>query len=121
PCGHYRARPYHDSRSHTGHSHRVRCGDRARVPRLAGGHMKAGLILPQGWFGEFENWDPIRAYDRIIELAKLAERLGIESLWTGEHVLTKWGGEQVLLECLTLTAALAVEVPRVELGFTVLN
>jgi len=83
--------------------------------------MKAGLILPQGWFGEFENWDPIRAYDRIVELAKLAERLGIESLWTGEHVLTKWGGEQVLLECLTLTAALAVEVPRVELGFTVLN
>ena len=83
--------------------------------------MKAGLILPQGWFGEFEGWDPLRAYDRIIELAKLAEGLGIESLWTGEHVLTKWGGEQVLFECVTLTAALAVEAPRAELGFTVLN
>jgi alkanesulfonate monooxygenase SsuD/methylene tetrahydromethanopterin reductase-like flavin-dependent oxidoreductase (luciferase family) len=83
--------------------------------------MKAGLILPQGWFGEFENWDPVRAYDRIVELAKLARGLGIESLWTGEHLLTKWGGEQVLFECMTLTAALAVEVPDVELGFTVLN
>jgi alkanesulfonate monooxygenase SsuD/methylene tetrahydromethanopterin reductase-like flavin-dependent oxidoreductase (luciferase family) len=83
--------------------------------------MKAGLVLPQGWFGEFEGWDPIRAYERIVEVARLADRLGFESVWTGEHVLTKWGGEQVLLECLTLTTALAVEVPGVDIGFTVLN
>lgn len=83
--------------------------------------MKAGLILPQGWFGEFDGWDPLQAYDRVVEIGRLAESLGIDSLWTGEHVLTKWGGEQVLFECMTLTTALAVEVPRVELGFTVLN
>ena len=83
--------------------------------------MRAGLILPQGWFGEFEGWEPIRAFDRVVEIATLAANLGIESVWTGEHVLTKWGGEQVLFECMTLTAALAREVDGVELGFTVLN
>lgn len=83
--------------------------------------MKIGLILPQGWFGEFEGWDPIAAYERIVEIARLARRSGVESLWTGEHVLSKWGGEQVLFECVTLTAALAVDVPDIDWGFTVLN
>lgn len=83
--------------------------------------MKAGVILPQGWFGEFEGWDPVRAYDRVIEVAELVEKLGFQSLWTGEHVLTKWGGEQVLLECFTITAAVAARVRRVEIGTTVLN
>ena len=83
--------------------------------------MKAGLILPQGWFGEFEGWDPVRAYGRVIEIARLAEQSGLESVWTGEHVMSKWGGEQVLLECMTLTAAVAPQVRQVGLGFTVLN
>src|SRR4051812_29975724 len=83
--------------------------------------MRAGLILPQGWFGEFTDWDPVRAYERVIEIAQLAERLGLESAWTGEHALTKWGGQQVLLECMTLTAAVSVEVSRVGVGFSVLN
>lgn len=83
--------------------------------------MKAGLILPQGWFGEFEGWNPVRIYDRVLEVAHLAERLGLDSLWTGEHLLTKWGGEQPLLECFTLTTAVAAVVPRVEIGTTVLN
>jgi alkanesulfonate monooxygenase SsuD/methylene tetrahydromethanopterin reductase-like flavin-dependent oxidoreductase (luciferase family) len=83
--------------------------------------MRAGVILPQGWFGEFEGWDPTRAFDRVLELALLSEQLGFDSLWTGEHVTTKWGGEQNLLECFTVTAALAALVPRVELGTTVIN
>jgi alkanesulfonate monooxygenase SsuD/methylene tetrahydromethanopterin reductase-like flavin-dependent oxidoreductase (luciferase family) len=83
--------------------------------------MRAGIILPQGWFGEFERQHPVRAYERVIEVAELAERLGFDSLWTGEHVTTKWGGEQVLLECLTLTAALAARIPRVDIGTTVIN
>jgi alkanesulfonate monooxygenase SsuD/methylene tetrahydromethanopterin reductase-like flavin-dependent oxidoreductase (luciferase family) len=83
--------------------------------------VKAGLILPQGWFGEFEGWEPVRIYDRVLEVAHLAERLGFDSLWTGEHILTKWGGEQPLLECFALTAAVAAVVPRVEIGTTVLN
>jgi alkanesulfonate monooxygenase SsuD/methylene tetrahydromethanopterin reductase-like flavin-dependent oxidoreductase (luciferase family) len=83
--------------------------------------MRAGIILPQGWFGEFEGQHPVRAYERVVEVAQLAERLGFDSLWTGEHVTTKWGGEQTLLECLTLTAAIAARVPRVDIGYTVIN
>ena len=38
--------------------------------------MRAGLILPQGWFGEFADWDPVRAYDHVIEIAQLAAEHG---------------------------------------------
>lgn len=79
------------------------------------------MILPQGWFGEFEGWEPRRAYERILHLARLVEKLGFESIWTGEHVQTKWGGEQVLFDCVTLNAALAQAIPRVGVGFIVLN
>jgi alkanesulfonate monooxygenase SsuD/methylene tetrahydromethanopterin reductase-like flavin-dependent oxidoreductase (luciferase family) len=83
--------------------------------------MKAGLIVPQGWFGEFEGWDPVSAWNRCLDIARMAERLGFDSVWTGEHVQTKWGGEQVLFECVTMTTAIAVAVPRIGIGFTVLN
>jgi alkanesulfonate monooxygenase SsuD/methylene tetrahydromethanopterin reductase-like flavin-dependent oxidoreductase (luciferase family) len=79
------------------------------------------LILPQGWFGEFEGWDPLEAFARCLEIARAAERAGFDSLWTGEHLQTKWGGEQVLFECVTMTTAIAQAVGRVGLGFTVLN
>ena len=54
--------------------------------------MKVGLVLPQGYFNEFEGWEPGRAWDRIVELAQTAERLGFESIWTGEHVAVEVAG-----------------------------
>jgi len=83
--------------------------------------MKIGLIVPQGFFNEFEGWHPARAWDRILEIAQLAERLGFESLWTGEHVLAKWGGTSPAFDCFTLSTAIAALVPRVRIGFIVLN
>lgn len=83
--------------------------------------MRVGIILPQGWFGEFEGWDPIVAYDRVLALAQLSAKLGFESIWTGEHVQSKWGGEQVLFDCVTLSTALAQAVPKIGIGFLVLN
>lgn len=83
--------------------------------------MRVGIILPQGWFGEFEGWDPIAAYERVLALARLSADLGFESVWTGEHVQSKWGGEQVLFDCVTLTAAIAQAVPEIGIGFLVLN
>ena len=55
--------------------------------------MKVGLLLPQGYFNEFEGWRPADAWARILEIARLGERLGFDSLWTGEHVLAKWDPE----------------------------
>jgi alkanesulfonate monooxygenase SsuD/methylene tetrahydromethanopterin reductase-like flavin-dependent oxidoreductase (luciferase family) len=83
--------------------------------------MKVGLVLPQGYFNEFEGWQPARAWDRIVELALTAERLGFESIWTGEHVLSKWPGESIAFDCWALSAGLAPLVPNVGIGLIVVN
>ena len=83
--------------------------------------MQIGLVLPQGYFNEFEGWEPGRAWARIVELAQTAEKLGFESIWTGEHVLSKWPGESIAFDCWALSSGLAPLVPRVGIGMIVLN
>lgn len=83
--------------------------------------MKIGLLLPQGYFNEFEDWQPVDAWNRILAVARLGERLGFDSLWNGEHVLAKWNPEAIEFDCVTIMTAVAAVVPRVELGFTVIN
>lgn len=83
--------------------------------------MRVGLILPQGYFNEFDGWDPVKAWRRILELAGLAERLGFESIWFGEHVLSKWDPRAIAFDCVALATAVAATVPRVGIGFVVLN
>jgi alkanesulfonate monooxygenase SsuD/methylene tetrahydromethanopterin reductase-like flavin-dependent oxidoreductase (luciferase family) len=83
--------------------------------------MQVGLVLPQGYFNEFEGWEPGRAWARIVELAHTAEQLGFESIWTGEHVVSKWPGESIAFDCWALSSGLAPLVPRVGIGMIVLN
>src|SRR5579862_2786344 len=84
--------------------------------------MRIGLQLPQGYFSEFDGWDSARAWRRILEVAKLGERLGFESLWTGEHVLSKWlGPSSVAFDCFILSSAIAAQVPGPEIGFDIVN
>ncbi len=83
--------------------------------------MKIGLLLPQGYFNEFEGWTPTAAWERVLEVARLGERLGFDSLWTGEHVLAKWDPEGFAFDCVTLHTAVAAAVPRVDIGFGVIN
>jgi alkanesulfonate monooxygenase SsuD/methylene tetrahydromethanopterin reductase-like flavin-dependent oxidoreductase (luciferase family) len=83
--------------------------------------IKIGLLLPQGYFNEFEGWAPSAAWDRILDVARLGERLGFDSLWTGEHVLAKWDPEGFAFDCVTLHTAVAAAVPRVDIGFGVIN
>ena len=83
--------------------------------------MKVGMLLPQGYFNEFEGWTPAAAWDRIVEVARLGERLGFDSLWTGEHVLAKWDAEAMVFDCVTIHTAIAALVPRVDIGFGVIN
>jgi len=83
--------------------------------------MKVGLLLPQGYFSEFAGWSPVAAWERILEIAQLGERLGFDSLWTGEHVLAKWDPEHPVYDCVTLHTAVAAAVPRVDIGFGVIN
>jgi alkanesulfonate monooxygenase SsuD/methylene tetrahydromethanopterin reductase-like flavin-dependent oxidoreductase (luciferase family) len=83
--------------------------------------MKIGLLLPQGYFNEFDGWTPTAAWARILEVARLGEHLGFDSLWTGEHVLAKWDPEGIAFDCMTLHTAVAAAVPRVDIGFGVAN
>src|ERR671910_2500486 len=83
--------------------------------------MKIGLLLPQGYFNEFEGWHPVAAWERVLEIARLGERLGFDALWTGEHVLAKWDPEGIAFDCVTLHTAVAAAVPRVDIGFGVIN
>ena len=83
--------------------------------------MRLGLLLPQGYFNEFDGWRPDRAWARVVEVAREAERRGFDSVWLGEHVLAKWNDAETAFDCVTLAAAIAAAVPRVEIGFTVVN
>jgi alkanesulfonate monooxygenase SsuD/methylene tetrahydromethanopterin reductase-like flavin-dependent oxidoreductase (luciferase family) len=83
--------------------------------------VRLGLLLPQGYFNEFDGWQPDRAWARVVEVAREAERRGFDSVWLGEHVLAKWNDAGPAFDCVALAAALAAVVPRVEIGFTVVN
>ncbi len=83
--------------------------------------MKIGLLLPQGYFNEFEGWTAAAAWERILTVARLGERLGFDSLWAGEHVLAKWDPEGFSFDGVTLHTAIAAAVPRVDIGFGVIN
>jgi alkanesulfonate monooxygenase SsuD/methylene tetrahydromethanopterin reductase-like flavin-dependent oxidoreductase (luciferase family) len=83
--------------------------------------VRVGLLVPQGYFGEFDGWAPTDAWARVLAVAERGRRMGFESLWTGEHVLSKWDPLSLAFECATLSTALAARVPDVEIGFVVLN
>jgi len=83
--------------------------------------MQVGLLIPQGYFGEFDGWQPTAAWERMLALAERGRALGFGSLWTGEHVLSKWDPHSIVFDCFTVAAALAARVPDVELGFVVVN
>ena len=90
--------------------------------RSAGSQVRIGLQIPQGYFNEFDGWDTAKAWTRILEISKLGERLGFESLWTGEHVLSKWGGSgSIAFDCFVLSSAIAAACPAPDIGFDVVN
>ena len=83
--------------------------------------MKAGVIVPHGYFDEFDGWDAGRAWERILHVSELSEKLGFDSLWFGEHVLAKWDRHALMFDFFTIATGVAAAVPRVAIGFTVVN
>lgn len=79
--------------------------------------MKLGIIVPQGWTGEYAGWKPDRAWARTVEVAQQAERLGAESLWLFDHLHTvPKPTDEITFESFTSLAALATRTERVRLG-----
>ena len=82
--------------------------------------MKVGLMVPQGWKGEYDGWDPAAAWARSIELTKHAEALGFESLWVFDHFHTVPDPtDEITFESFTMLAAMAMVTSRVRLGHMV--
>ena len=79
--------------------------------------MKLGIIVPQGWTGEYDGWEPERAWERTVEVAQQAERLGAESIWLFDHFHTvPKPTDEITFESFTSLAALAAHTERVRLG-----
>jgi alkanesulfonate monooxygenase SsuD/methylene tetrahydromethanopterin reductase-like flavin-dependent oxidoreductase (luciferase family) len=71
-----------------------------------------GLILPQGWRGDL----PGRNFETVAGVARAADELGFDSIWMYDHLQTRDGDPEPVLECWTALAALARETKRVRLG-----
>ncbi len=83
--------------------------------------MRAGIIVPQGWTGEFAGWHPRSAWERGLEVARQAERLGFESLWAFDHFhTTPEPTDELTFESFTFLTALSQHTQRVRLGHIVM-
>ncbi len=83
--------------------------------------MKLGAIVPQGWQGEYDGWDPLDAWRRTVEVAKQADRLGYESIWLFDHFHTvPRPTDEITFESFTSLSALAALTQRVRLGHIVI-
>jgi F420-dependent oxidoreductase-like protein len=83
--------------------------------------MRIGVIVPQGWTGEYDGWDVRSAWARTEAVAAQAERLGFESLWAFDHFQTTPDPtDELTFESFTTLAALAARTTRIRLGHIVL-
>ena len=83
--------------------------------------MKLGAIVPQGWNGEFNGWDPLEAWRRSVAVAQQADRLGFESIWLFDHFHTvPRPTDEITFESFTSLSALAALTERARLGHVVI-
>jgi F420-dependent oxidoreductase-like protein len=82
--------------------------------------LKLGVIVPQGWTGEFAGWDPVRAWDRAVAVARRADDLGFDSIWLFDHFhTTPDPTDEIVFESYTALTALATATHNVRLGHVV--
>jgi F420-dependent oxidoreductase-like protein len=83
--------------------------------------MKVGVIVPQGWVGEYNGWEPLDAWRRTTEVARQADQLGFESIWLFDHLHTvPRPTDEITFESFTSLSALAALTARVRLGHVVI-
>jgi F420-dependent oxidoreductase-like protein len=83
--------------------------------------VKIGVIVPQGWTGEYNGWEKKDAWARTRDVAYQAEALGFESIWVFDHFHTVPRPTfEITFESFSTLTALAAETQRVRLGHVVL-
>lgn len=77
--------------------------------------LKVGLILPDT---EREMGGATARWSDLVQMAKMAEDLGFDSIWNADHLIYRFPEkeEQGPWECWSLLAALAAVTTRVEIG-----
>jgi len=82
--------------------------------------VKFGVIVPQGWTGDYDGWEAAPAWARTVAVAQQAERLGFESIWLFDHFHTvPRPTDEITFESFTSLSALAMATSRVRLGHIV--
>ncbi len=82
--------------------------------------MKLGVIVPQGWTGEYAGWDAQRAWQRTVEVARRADHMGFDSIWLFDHFhTTPDPTDEIVFESYTTLTALATATHNVRLGHIV--
>ncbi len=82
--------------------------------------MDVGLLIPQGWKGEYDGWDAAEAWTRTTELVRQAEDLGFESVWVFDHFHTvPEPTDEITFESFSTLAAFAALTSRVRMGHMV--
>jgi F420-dependent oxidoreductase-like protein len=83
--------------------------------------MRVGVVVPQGWVGEYHGVEPASAWARTVAVAKSAEQLGFDSIWVFDHFQTvDVPTDDITFESFTVLSALAALTKRVRLGHLVL-
>jgi F420-dependent oxidoreductase-like protein len=83
--------------------------------------VQVGLLIPQGWKGEYDGWDAADAWARTVDLARQAEALGFESAWVFDHFTTVPDPtDEITFESFSTLSALAMATERVRLGHMVI-
>src|SRR5438094_9965944 len=83
--------------------------------------MKIGITMPQGCDREFLGMDGRGAWQRTIEVAREAERLGFESRWVYDHMQVDPPPEEApIFEPFVELSALAMATHQARLGHLVL-
>ncbi|HUP54823.1 MAG TPA: TIGR03560 family F420-dependent LLM class oxidoreductase [Methylomirabilota bacterium] len=82
--------------------------------------MRVGIIVPQGWTGEYQGVDPAEAWRRTVAVAQRAESLGFESAWLFDHFHTTPDPlDTITFEAYTSLTSLADKTERILLGHIV--
>jgi F420-dependent oxidoreductase-like protein len=83
--------------------------------------MDVGVMVPQGWKGEYDGWDPVAAWANATGIARQADDLGFESAWVFDHFTTVPDPtDEITFESFTMLGALAALTSRVRLGHMVI-
>ena len=78
-------------------------------------------MVPQGWKGEYDGWDPVAAWANATGIARQADELGFESAWVFDHFTTVPNPtDEITFESFTMLGALAALTGRVRLGHMVI-